>query len=286
MSIILQKALLLAAKAGYRIEKIIKEKLDKSSSEEHPLTFLINKPYNTEVLFNIPIDNIRSWGGRKVNEVYNPFVSVIKQYKKFGKINYEDSLLCKLNGFRICNTASEVLGVSSPYFDKLSPELAVFPWEVIDPRNRGSNQIETLKNELGQYLQHSTERERLIERDIRGNAEIQRIITIFNSLNNDGYDVNRKGFQHIEGELLVAANNDWKVLIRHGEHRIAALKELGYTDIPIVIRKQNIIRRSEAKFWFQVLNNNISLDSAIQVFDNVMEGEYSAPLVNIVGYFI
>lgn len=286
MSSILQNILLLAAKAGYRIEKIISERQDKSSLEEHPLALLINKPYNTEILFNIPIDNIRSWGGRKVSSVYNPFLSVIEEYKKRGKVDYANSSLCRLNGLRICNTASEALGVSSSYFDQLPPELAVFPWEVIDPKNRENNQINTLKKELGQYLQNSTETERLVERDVRGNAEIQRIITIFNSISKNGYDVNRKDFHHIEGELLIAANNDWTVLVRQGEHRVAALKELGYTDIPIIIRKQNIIRRSEARFWFQVLNDNISQDSAIQIFDNVMKGDQAAPLVNIIGYFI
>lgn len=286
MSSILQKMLLLAAKAGYRVEKIIRERQDKSSSEEHPLALLINKPNNTDILFNIPIDNIRSWGGRKVSSEYNPFVSVIEEYKKYGKVDYANSSLYRLKGFRTCNTASETLGVNSTYFDHLSPELAVFPWEVIDPKNRGNNQINTLKKELAQYLQNSTQSERLVEREIRGDAEIQRIIAIFNSVSRSGYNMNRKDFHHIEGELLIAEDNDWKVLIRQGEHRVAALKELGYTDIPILIRKQNIIRRSEARFWFQVLSDNISLENATKIFDNIMKGEHAAPLVNIIGYFI
>ena len=271
---------------GYRLTKVVKKQISISNSSLNPLTFLVNESDSCEFIFKIPISTVRSWGGRKLDPNLNPFLDIMLELKNSKFLTYKESTLYKLPGFRKCKTASDTLGVDSNYFSKLAPEFAVFPWDKVNPKSKIYNQKNTLKKELTKYLQPLTSLDLLLKPEIRGKAEIKRIQFIYNSILKNGYNDNQSNFEPIEGQLLVAKDNKWVVLIRQGEHRIAALQTLGYKSAPILIRKNNVIRVSEVNYWWQVLEKRIDSKSAIMLFNNIIRGDQSAPLINIVGYFI
>jgi hypothetical protein len=273
-------------KFNYKIIKILRKEIEFQDKFENPLTFLINESENAEFIFKTPINLVRSWGGRKLESKLNPFIDVISEFTRSDNLTYKESALSKLNNVRKCKNASDTLGVKSNYFSKISPELAVFPWEKTDPKSRILNQHKTLKKELINYLDSSTATDLLLNPKIRGEAEIKRIKAIYNSILKNGYNNKKADFEPLEGQLLVNKENKWVVLIRHGEHRIAVLNALGFEYAPILIRKHNIIRECEVNYWWQVQKKRIKEESAIDLFNNIFKGDQSAPLVNIVGYFI
>ena len=273
-------------KFDLRLIKLSKKDISFSNELENPLSFLINESESSEFIFNTPISSVRSWGGRKLDVNLNPFINIMLELNNSKTPIYKDSALYKLSDIRKCKNASDTLGVNSNYFSKLAPHLAVFPWDKVNPKLKIYNQTNTLKKELIKYLQPSTSLELLLKPEIRGEAEIKRIQFIYNSILKNGFSNNQHNFEPLEGQLLVTKENKWVVLIRHGEHRIAALKTLGYKSAPILIRKYNIIRESEVNYWWQVLEKRIDSKSAIKLFNNIIRGDQSAPLINIVGYFI
>lgn len=283
----ISKLLFLANIFGYRIEKIIKKKVIDTSLSKSPLAALLNESESVELVFNIPMEYIRSWGGRKLAPQINPFINIMLDIKKSDcPIAYKESVLYKYAEDRHCKSASDVLGVNVDYFSRLSPDLAVFPWDIVNPEDKKMNQISTLQKELKVYFPNSSNLDRVIDLEVRGEAEIRRIKTIFNSLSRNGYDSRARDFHHIEGQLLIANDKKWVVLIRQGEHRVAALFALGYTTVPILIKKQNIVRESDVEYWWQVTQNRINEKDALEIFRRIVTGDDTAPLVNIAGFFI
>lgn len=273
-------------KFGFKILNYSTKRIRLQQGRDSPLSFLIDEPESNELVFDIPLSVVRSWGGRSLDASLNPFIDIMQELKNSNKIDFSGSALAKLSGIRKCNNASDTLGVDSDYFAKLSPHLAVYPWDKIEPVSKIEGQKKTLRNELSQYLNSNTTSERLLRPETRGKAEIRRIRFLYESIRKNGFSETHHNFEPLEGQLLVRSDNDWIVLIRQGEHRIAALKALEYESAPILIRKSNIIRETDVNYWWQVVQNRISSKEALSVFNSIFKGDQNAPLINIVGYFI
>lgn len=278
-------------KIGFSLERIRKLDLSNAPLTVHPLSVFVAASNNYEVLFNIPIPHIRSWGGRRLTAQLNPFIEVINDYEQQGvkEAAYNHSALKKCSDSLKINNAADTLGLrsrSESYFSQLPPHLAAFPWDITDLVEKNKKRVDTLKRELSRYMLVIKQEDNISDNEIRGNAEIARVREIHKSIQKHGYNKNLPDFHHIEGQLLISERNEWVVLIRQGEHRVASLQALGYTEIPILIRKGNIIRRSDSNFWYQVMQKRMTNDEAMDIFDRIFCGDNNAPLVNIVGFFI
>ena len=266
---------------GWKLSKINKQIISISDNSENPLYNLLDATEGCELTFQITPDKIRCFGGRRLE--LDPFLDVLKEIELHGTYNSTQFIDIMSRSIRKCTNASDVLGVDSNYFENLPVEMAVFPWDNIDPLSRIETRRVTLRNELKGFLANSNaafdqnQEQRML-------AEYLRLEECYHSICKYGY-ISKPNFVPIEGQLLLDSNNDWVVLIRHGEHRVAVLYHLGFLEIPILIRKNNIIRRGEVEFWKQVKDNSIGVPSALNVFDNVMKGDINSPLVNVYGYF-
>jgi hypothetical protein len=96
--------------------------------------------------------------------------------------------------------------------------------------------------------------------------EVRRLQIILKSLKKNGYVKN----DPVTGFLLVS-NNDARILIQGGQHRVACCSVLNINSIPILI-KETIIR-SQASSWPGVISNWFSIEEALLIFDSVFSGE-------------
>jgi len=252
----------------------------------HPLTFLLG--YNSSPIsfqLDIPFQRIRAWGGRAVEKEVHPLYDVIHDYFVDGKNSYHKSALELFAQKHDPLDASEALILSrekSPGFARLSPLMAIYPWEAGKPQDRERIYINTLKREL--RIRHLAGEDLALHRTRRGIAEFHRLISLAHSIQNHGFDTNRRGYTHIAGDLLVDERLNWCVLIRHGEHRVAALKFFGAKTVPVILSPTRIIRKQEHPFWPQVVSQALLPCGALEIFDRIMEGHDDVPLVNVVGW--
>ena len=266
---------------GWKLSKVDKQIISISDDLTNPLYNLLNATDSSEFIFQIVPDKIRCFGGRRLE--INPFLDVLKEIELHDTFNSTQFTEIMSRSIRDCINASEVLGVDSDYFGNLPVETAVFPWDNVNPLTRIENRRVTLRNELKGLLPSDTALDQNPEQ--RKFAEYLRLKEIFYSIKKYGYKSETANFVPIEGQLLVNSDNNWVVLIRHGEHRVAVLYHLGFLEIPILIRKNNVIRSGDVEFWRQVKDNSIGAHSSLNVFDNIMKGDINSPLVNVYGYF-
>jgi hypothetical protein len=273
---------------GYVIVRSSLDNLSYEIGDSHPLEHLLKHSNYWAQPFSIPITKIRSWGGRRLVKDLNPFIDVISDYKTLGAKEYLGSALEKFSNKRSSTNAAETLGLSpelAPGFATIAPYLAIFPWEPGDPRDHEEQYHCTLERELSSYV--NKDRLKLItNKDVRGQAEIHRILKIGSSIENSGFSTDISDYHPIVGQLLIDESQRWVVLIRQGEHRVAALAAAEELTIPVVLSNCNIVRIYESDFWPQVINNRITKKGANNVFLRIMNGAEDAPLVNISGFFI
>lgn len=99
-------------------------------------------------------------------------------------------------------------------------------------------------------------------------AELDRLIAVFESIRSSGYKPNK--FGHIHGYALIS-ESDWRIVNLGGKHRYASLLALGYREIEIELRSKaapHVIKRSEAERWHQVENGFFTMDEALKIFDS------------------
>lgn len=265
------------------------EIIDKSedSLTEHPLLLLSGSAPNLRYLLKVPVGRIRAWGGRRICRYLHPFMDVIHDYCNHGVENYSGSALERFAIEYSPRTAAESLGLPSelaPGFASLPPQMAIFPWEVEDCRENQRRYLETLKRELSPYTKEGVQRLAL-DGSARGQAEMNRVIGIYNSIAERGFTTAIPKFHPLIGQVLIGDKQEWVVLIRQGEHRVAALAASGRTEIPVILRYADIVRNAECEFWPQVKNRRVTCDGAADIFCRIVSGEINAPLINAAGWF-
>ena len=84
------------------------------------------------------------------------------------------------------------------------------------------------------------------------------------------------------GDLL-GMNGKVVILIRHGEHRTAAMYVNGYEQIPVLLSSSRVYSISGDQKNFD--SNYYSIDEIKKIFTLIHIGDDIAPLYNIKGYF-
>jgi len=100
-----------------------------------------------------------------------------------------------------------------------------------------------------------------------GISHSEQYIELHNSIITNGYSVSKFGWDAlIPIELLISGDKVvWKPT-GNGNHRSILLSYLGYTNIPCVV--MNIVNRDCVNQWFNVNNNDLSVEQALSIFDD------------------
>ena len=252
----------------------------------HPLKIINNHPANSYLMIWVPVEKLRAFGGRRLEADTHPFIDII-QKNPLGSVLVKSPLDDFSSKFVLLN-AAHALGLTekeAPGFSSLEIFQSIYPWERSEQIATVKSRAKLLEGELNKYVSNSKVFKSNDRKGIR-DAEVNRLMRIYKSICERGFDKHVKGFTPLNGNLLIHEDGSWVVLVKHGEHRVAALASLGEKNIPIVLSAEWTVRLSDAEFWPQVSNYNININAARDVFLRVYAGGNDAPLVNVAGYFI
>lgn len=114
-----------------------------------------------------------------------------------------------------------------------------------------------------------------------GAVTFVRLATVYDSIRVHGYRPEQAGASHIMAQLLMR-DGDYRVFIRSGKHRIAALGALGYTAVTVQLARRYfpaLIHREDAGSWPLVRSGLYTRDQAVALFDRIFEGRQPAGCV-------
>lgn len=109
------------------------------------------------------------------------------------------------------------------------------------------------------------------------NAEAVRLQAVFETMRITGYEpeVNHDGY--VRGQLLVRGN-DSRFLVTAGQHRLAALSSIGYSQILAKFQhgRAKVIDLGQVKDWPQVANGTYTVTQATAIFNGLFEATGTA----------
>ena len=263
---------------GYRISKVDLNKRKQILNLRHITTDPINAVYragssqtsaqNSWVVINVSTDLLRcSPMGFGNNSKYaDPFTETVKNYLNRSCVSFEGSVLETY--FRVWQpkNAAELLGLN---FDEANEELlsappfgAVWPWDFDHPERRAQ------QNNAGDGgWQHCGP----VSQD-KGRGEFCRYQEVTDSIIKNGYQRNSDFIDgDIAGQVLIRGS-EWRILICDGMHRYAVLQALGWSNIPVCLRRwPMLIRREDVLSWPNVANLVFDVNSATKIFDRLFD---------------
>lgn len=234
-------------------------------------------------LIDVPLDRIRALEGLALPCIpgsHNPLVETAAGYLEGRHDEYAGSPLETFYEAWKPENAAEALGLGethvSPRLATAPPYLAVLPWYPF-----GLDKLERIRvpilyeenrihgSELGP--EHGTVLAGPLS-DEKGDLEYRRLTRLVRSIEERGYVEGEAAADHVGGLLLVR-DSEWRVLLRDGNHRVAALAALGAATAPIVITENgHCPRRAEASSWPNVRSGLFTEDQALEIFDRMFEG--------------
>ena len=110
-------------------------------------------------------------------------------------------------------------------------------------------------------------------------AEYQRISKLRKSILEKGYIRNNSDDGDIFGQFYIDDTNDKENYVvrldTKGNHRASVLVNLGWSELPVRINPENVVRLSEVEKWHYVKNQTYSRQEAITIFKKILYGEIS-----------
>lgn len=218
----------------------------------------------TKPIFSLPTQMIvNPLGFRYSKTTEHPYILTIKQYlQKGADIDYDTSVLKKYyENFAPIDTSDlfrEIKGIDDYEFlkSKKLPKAYILPWD--SNWQFKEHDCGLLVDEHGRTLLGPVSKK-------RGIFELNRIISIYNSIKNRGYIPKRN--EKFNGYFL-KNGSEFTFLLESGNHRMAALTMLNYQSIEVTFTegKPRIIDIETINDWPQVINKNISEDVAKEIF--------------------
>lgn len=206
-------------------------------------------PYFTP--FNVEISSISTRVGFSFCEPgWHPFVQTLKEYSENRNISYQQSTLANVfNRFNPKNLQEVLL-------DKVDLNLKpICDWPADNfllSRIWELNEVSLKRYEFRKdsklpaagwiyYGPHDNH---------YGEKELQRLKEVYDSIRENGYLPDSSAPQEVNGYFL-KNGNQLRFILLHGNHRVSALKALGYSKVKVVIRKGHpaVVDRQDLKNW-------------------------------------
>lgn len=219
----------------------------------------------------------------------NPFVQMLKEYAE-SKSGYYGSTLERYYNEYCPTSMQSVLNSVNPALSKYHPMATVLPWSTSTPEDKlpitcvdvsATNLLSKEAYKLGLSEQDSFGWQFFGPvSDSVGLQEYQRLVTVYNSIQSNGYQPERHG--HMSGHFLIS-DNDWAWVNFGGKHRFASLAALEFKSIPVALKSKLsglFIRRVDVDCWPNVKNGLFTRDDALDIFDRALKGNSYCSLIN------
>lgn len=100
----------------------------------------------------------------------------------------------------------------------------------------------------------------------KGRIEYESLCRTFESIKFDGFKRD-SGFDGDIGGFLLRRDEDYRLVVSYGHHRLAAVAALEYETIPAKIVHPVVVCRRDAPYWSQVKRGAWTQDEAVRCFD-------------------
>jgi len=204
---------------------------------------------------------------------WHPYVEVLLEYKRNKNLTYSGSVLERYYNTWHPKNATEALLKNKPgpsKFSDIPPFAYVVPWtnkKFSDRADKARKFMKAENTDAGNPEIGSDEGYNHFGpvSTRKGQLEFNRLITVYNSINDTGYKRERGGDGDIRGYLL-RRDEQYRFLIYGGYHRLAAVAALGYESIPVRIDNTIVIEHRDADYWPQVQRGIWSKQHAVNYF--------------------
>lgn len=209
---------------------------------------------------------------------WNPHVATLREHMADPSLRYEDSSLHRLYQSYQPRTLQEVFleDVEEP-LHPLSSLPVVRPlyryvWTLNPKRIRGAGAAGDTVLKGHQYFGPMPPQ--------RGQAQFDRLLDTFRSIRDEGFRPDRYG--SITG-YFVADESEYRFVVGAGNHRLAALKVLGHTSVPVGLSRSHpaLIHRSELDSWTIDRGGPFEPETALALFDRFMTEDGTAKALRI-----
>lgn len=256
---------------------------------EDPVSAL-KRANGSRVIIDVPLSCCRSFkelGYEVTLDSCNPYVMTIRWARDMGRDSYKGSPMEMYYTIAQPAHGAEKLGIDSSKLREYPPLYVEVPWRSAPGEHVYQRRLKTVKREVSAFSKSLSQEEvGTFSTDLSikdgwrhygpmsdsmGCFEVRRLMHIYNSISANGYSVKHLD-DHITGNLMLRENGHWSVLIDNGNHRIAAMANLQYKKVPIIINPSQVIRRSEVHKWPAVEQGIMTVEEAKEVFDRIFEG--------------
>lgn len=233
----------------------------------------------TPASFYCPLENYIHRTGLSFSQYgWHPYVETLKEYREYTKLRYENSTLKKYyDKWQPTSAAQAFAGFKNApvQLRDLPPHLIyLVPWssgsvERIDKLVRkwhNEDNIEHGKTTLD-IDNHGFSDFGPVS-DKKGNLEFMRLINIYNSIKEKGYD---RKYGDVNA-LVLKRGSEYKYLNKgDGYHRTVAMVALGHDKIPTKFYNPWIISIDDIGYWPQVRNGLWSREEAAEYFNYLFD---------------
>lgn len=213
---------------------------------------------------------------------FNPFLQTLLGVRHGRVANYLESPLRVYHEAWQPAHASDLLGIPESRVGEalraMPPYAAIWPWHRYSPLEQMESVSRSITEEnrlagLPAPAQAGHENFGPVRPD-KGELEFQRLVTLMERIERQGYRRHQRRDGDIEGVILRNGANA-AVLIKKGKHRACALAALGYRQLPIRLfnSRRAVVDCGQAGSWGAVRAGLIRQEDALRVVGRMIAGE-------------
>jgi hypothetical protein len=249
---------------------------------EDPLEALHCKRGGKPAAFKCPIDLcIFKYGFRFGSQGWHHYSATLEEYVSGEAHRYEESILKQYyEQWQPTNAVEALIANLGPVSDELQSQPAfafLLPWTsgAIDERIASKRAIEEAEDRAA-ARKYGIEGAMKVVRGfnnhgpvhpLKGEIEYRRLIEIYMSLQESGYD---RLFGDI-GVIVIRRDDEMRYLVRYGNHRLAAMNALGEVNIPATFGQLDMLDSADAYHWPQVRRGVWSRENAVRYIDHLFD---------------
>ncbi|MDX1389257.1 MAG: ParB/RepB/Spo0J family partition protein [Acidobacteriota bacterium] len=242
---------------------------------DDPLEAVDRRRSHDHVALNCPLARCVVYNGLSLAEhAWHPLVQVATRFLNSGSDDYEGSILQSYYAvWRPAHAREALIGAEGgpavldsfpaftyplPWSEATLRQRAAFMARVIEIENRAFREDDSLAGDMGYYLHGPASNE-------KGRLELARLIDVVRSIERSGY---RRDREEVTVQIL-QRGDEFRYLVVHGHHRVAAARALGLDRIPVI--PVALIDRRYATHWPGVYREEWRTGEALAYFDHLFD---------------
>lgn len=229
----------------------------------------LHTPGRTAML--VDLDRIVNRAGFGYGESgWHPFVAALREHLDDPELPYQQTVLRAFYDRFQPRTVHDLL-----FDDRAEPRRVLATWPAIEPLVdvwpvTAAHVRDTTERAAGSTFPHSQYRGPTSE--LFGATHLRRIVETYESFRRDGYRPDLHGFA---SGYFLTAGRDYRFVLGHGNHRVAALSVLGERKVAVTLREAHppVVDAQQVQRWTRDHGGLLELAEARAAFHQLLYGD-------------